>query len=43
MGGPLDGLLGDGPEPAAAGTVVLITGSVVTAGDARLLLGGADQ
>ncbi len=43
IGGPLTGLLGDGPEAEAAGTVVLITGSVVTAGDARLLLRGAGQ
>jgi hypothetical protein len=27
---------------AAAGTVVLITGSVITAGDARLLLTGGE-
>jgi hypothetical protein len=27
--------------PAAAGTLVLVTGSVITAGDARLLLTGA--
>ena len=42
IGGPLAGLLtGAGtPGQAAAGTVVLITGSVVTAGDARLLLTG---
>jgi folylpolyglutamate synthase/dihydropteroate synthase len=43
IGGPLAGLM-TGEEdlgPAAAGTVVLITGSVITAGDARLLLTGA--
>ncbi len=45
MGGPLAGLVDDGsgsPE-AGAGTVVLITGSVITAGDARLLLTGAGE
>jgi folylpolyglutamate synthase/dihydrofolate synthase len=43
IGGPLAGLMtGEGDlGPAAAGTVVLITGSVITAGDARLLLTGA--
>ena len=42
IGGPLAGLMAgqDDLEAAAAGTVVLITGSVVTAGDARLLLTG---
>jgi folylpolyglutamate synthase/dihydropteroate synthase len=43
IGGPLAGLM-TGDEnlgSAAAGTVVLITGSVITAGDARLLLTGA--
>ncbi|HUC57131.1 MAG TPA: folylpolyglutamate synthase/dihydrofolate synthase family protein [Streptosporangiaceae bacterium] len=41
LGGPLAALAGDGADSlAAAGTVVLITGSVVTAGDAKLLLGG---
>jgi dihydrofolate synthase/folylpolyglutamate synthase len=43
IGGPLGGLM-TGEEDlglAAAGTVVLITGSVITAGDARLLLTGA--
>jgi len=43
IGGPLAGLM-TGDEDlgqAAAGTVVLITGSVITAGDARLLLTGA--
>ncbi len=42
IGGPLAGLM-TGDEDlgsAAAGTVVLITGSVITAGDARLLLTG---
>ena len=42
IGGPLAGLM-TGDEDlgaAAAGTVVLITGSVITAGDARLLLVG---
>jgi folylpolyglutamate synthase/dihydrofolate synthase len=43
IGGPLAGLLPAEVElsPAAAGTLVLITGSVVTAGDARLLLTGS--
>ena len=42
IGGPLAGLVSgdDAPAQAAAGTVVLITGSVITAGDARLLLTG---
>jgi folylpolyglutamate synthase/dihydropteroate synthase len=42
IGGPLAGLLtGDGTSgQATAGTVVLIAGSVITAGDARLLLTG---
>ena len=43
IGGPLAGLM-TGEEdlgPAAAGTAILITGSVITAGDARLLLTGA--
>ena len=42
IGGPLAGLMAgqDDLEAAAAGTVVLITGSVITAGDARLLLTG---
>jgi dihydrofolate synthase/folylpolyglutamate synthase len=41
LGGPLAGLAGDGMESlASAGTVVLITGSVYTAGDAKLLLQG---
>jgi dihydrofolate synthase / folylpolyglutamate synthase len=41
IGGPLAGLMAGEQElgDAAAGTVVLITGSVVTAGDARILLG----
>ncbi len=45
IGGPLAGLVGAGPESpeALAGTVVLVTGSVITAGDARLLLTGAAQ
>ena len=39
IAGPLTGLLtGEQELGAAAGTVVLITGSVITAGDARLLL-----
>jgi dihydrofolate synthase / folylpolyglutamate synthase len=43
IGGPLAGLLPDEADlgAAAAGTLVLIAGSVVTAGDARLLLTGA--
>ncbi|HEX9031544.1 MAG TPA: Mur ligase family protein [Streptosporangiaceae bacterium] len=42
IGGPLAGLLsGDTDLGPAAGTLVLITGSVVTAGNARLLLTGA--
>jgi folylpolyglutamate synthase/dihydropteroate synthase len=42
IGGPLAGLMAgeQGYGAAAAGTLVLITGSVVTAGDARLLLTG---
>ncbi len=41
LSGPLAGLIaGDPDSPASAGTMVLITGSVVTAGDATLLLGG---
>jgi dihydrofolate synthase/folylpolyglutamate synthase len=40
IGGPMAGLL-PADEPAAAGTLVLVTGSVITAGDARLLLTGA--
>jgi dihydrofolate synthase/folylpolyglutamate synthase len=43
IGGPLAGLMPGGTEPGmgdAAGTVVVITGSVITAGDARLLLLG---
>ncbi len=45
IGGPLAGLTGgdDGSPAAAAGTVVLVTGSVITAGDARLLLTGAGE
>jgi dihydrofolate synthase/folylpolyglutamate synthase len=39
IGGPLAGLVaGDADSPASAGAMVLITGSVVTAGDAKLLL-----
>ena len=40
IGGPLAGLVasGDAESLASAGTMVLITGSVVTAGDARALL-----
>jgi folylpolyglutamate synthase/dihydropteroate synthase len=43
IGGPLAGLMPGDTDlgPAAAGTLVLITGSVITAGDARLLLTGA--
>jgi dihydrofolate synthase/folylpolyglutamate synthase len=44
IGGPLTGLM-TGEEDlgsAAAGPVVLITGSVITAGDARLLLTGGE-
>jgi folylpolyglutamate synthase/dihydrofolate synthase len=38
IGGPLTGLAAAGADsPASAGAVVLITGSVVTAGDAKLL------
>lgn len=38
IGGPLIGLVAsDADSPASAGAVVLITGSVVTAGDAKLL------
>lgn len=38
IGGPLTGLVASGADsPASAGAVVLITGSVVTAGDAKLL------
>ncbi len=41
IGGPLAGLMvGEQDFGAAAGTLVLITGSVVTAGDARLLRRG---
>jgi hypothetical protein len=42
LGGPLADLLGGGADAAeaAAGAIVLIAGSVVTAGDARLLLRG---
>jgi folylpolyglutamate synthase/dihydropteroate synthase len=44
IAGPLAGLMTGEQDlgPAAAGTVVLITGSVITAGDARLLLTGGD-
>ncbi|HUD38729.1 MAG TPA: folylpolyglutamate synthase/dihydrofolate synthase family protein [Streptosporangiaceae bacterium] len=44
LGGPLAGLVEDGATSplAAAGTVVLITGSVYTAGEARLLLRGEE-
>ena len=43
LGSPLAGLLPGGPgaDAIATETVVLVTGSVVTAGDARLLLTGA--
>ncbi len=42
IGGPLAGLMpGEPGLGATAGTLVLVTGSVVTAGDARLLLTGA--
>ena len=42
IGGPLAGLMAGDEDlgAAAAGTLVLITGSVITAGDARLLLTG---
>jgi dihydrofolate synthase/folylpolyglutamate synthase len=44
LGGALAGLVaGDAESPASAGTMVLITGSVITAGDAKLLLGGGAQ
>ena len=46
IGGPLAGLVaGDADSPASAGAMVLIAGSVVTAGDAKLLLssGGGVQ
>jgi folylpolyglutamate synthase/dihydrofolate synthase len=45
IGGPLAGLLtdaGDAPM-ATGGTIVLIAGSVVTAGDAKLLLSGGGR
>ena len=44
LGGPLAGLFDEdaGPGPTT-GTVVLIAGSVVTAGDARLLLGAGGK
>jgi folylpolyglutamate synthase/dihydropteroate synthase len=44
IAGPLAGLMTGEQDlgSAAAGTVVLITGSVITAGDARLLLTGGD-
>jgi folylpolyglutamate synthase/dihydropteroate synthase len=44
IAGPLAGLMTGEQDlgPVAAGTVVLITGSVITAGDARLLLTGGD-
>ena len=42
IAGPLAGLVaGDVESPASAGSMVLIVGSVVTAGDAKLLLGPA--
>jgi len=41
IGGALAGLVaGDADSPASAGILVLVTGSVVTAGDAKLLLSG---
>ncbi len=45
IGGPMAGLMtGDADlGSAAAGTLVLVTGSVMTAGDARLLLTGSGQ
>lgn len=44
ISGPLAGLVaGDAESPASAGAMVLITGSVVTAGDAKMLLGGDAQ
>ncbi len=42
--GPLAGLVeDDAAAPLRAGTIVLITGSVYTAGDARLLLSGSGE
>jgi dihydrofolate synthase/folylpolyglutamate synthase len=38
VAGPLSGLVGTEPDAGIAPTLVLITGSVVTAGDAKLLL-----
>ncbi len=44
IGGPMAGLMtGDADLGAAAGTLVLVTGSVITAGDARLLLTGSGR
>ncbi len=40
VGGPLSGLIGAEPGAVIAPTLVLITGSVITAGDAKLLLTG---
>jgi folylpolyglutamate synthase/dihydropteroate synthase len=42
IAGPLAGLLSGEQDAGAAGTVVLITGSVITAGYARLLLTGGE-
>jgi dihydrofolate synthase/folylpolyglutamate synthase len=44
IAGPLAGLMTGEQDlgSAGAGSVVLITGSVITAGDARLLLTGGD-
>jgi folylpolyglutamate synthase/dihydrofolate synthase len=45
IAGPLVGLLTDGSDApvATTGTIVLIAGSVVTAGDAKLLLSGGSR
>ncbi|HVB42648.1 MAG TPA: Mur ligase family protein [Streptosporangiaceae bacterium] len=46
LGGSMAGLLGgdaDAVIQVSAGTVVLVTGSVITAGDARLLLAGGER
>lgn len=42
VGGPMTGLMTGQADlgAAAAGAMVLVTGSVITAGDARLLLAG---
>jgi dihydrofolate synthase/folylpolyglutamate synthase len=45
IAGPLAGLLTDGGDApvATTGTIVLIAGSVITAGDAKLLLSGGGR